>query len=708
MNPVRAEGVSPGEGAPSDRGAPRAPPLRLSAGIVAYNEERGIEESIRSLLVQRLPEGVAWDRVWVVASGCTDQTVARVEAIERTHPLVRLVVEPDRGGKSRALDAIFRRAEGSGLVLLNADATAEPGSVAALLRAAEGRRRPFAVMGRPVVAAPGDGTTVRLMRLQWELHHELHRELIDRGVGNHVSDELLLVSLPELRGIPAGIVNDGAYFGAWLTAVGGEIGYAPAARVRVAIPSRIGEHVRQRRRIRAGHRQVASAFGRSPTTLPSYAREDPAAALSLVARTVRDHPGGWTDFGLLGAAEIGAALSAAWDRFRGAPDPVGWRRVETLAALPVEPRASPPPRDLPESARIEARVRGLLAVAARFGTGVPLDELVRLLPVGPEVGPRNVPDLQRWLSVRPRLARVESGCAVAPGLGAPTGTARRERGAQYREAARTVVERAWARWLPLVEVIALTGSAAYGEPEAGDDLDLFVVVRRGALWIFLPLAFLSLRLHPPRGPDGQRLEPCLNTALDTAAAGREFGRPKDLLFAREALALEPLVGRDRYRALLDRAEWMHGVLPRLYVRPEPGSAAPRAVPAPPALRIANLLLYPLVAAYLQMRGLAQNRASLRAGAPVDALFRTITEPGRMTLSSRKFDRIRSLLEGTPSSAAPPERAGDAGTPKDLPGAAFRPRAGDAAGPRGPTAPLNEPAWSPWGRPRGGPDEAGLE
>src|SRR5580693_4068674 len=54
----------PGSGRPALAG----PPQLLTGGMVAYNEEANIGPALRSLLEQELPDGVAWDAIWVVAS----------------------------------------------------------------------------------------------------------------------------------------------------------------------------------------------------------------------------------------------------------------------------------------------------------------------------------------------------------------------------------------------------------------------------------------------------------------------------------------------------------------------------------------------------------------------------------------------------------------------------------------------------------------
>ena len=190
------------------------PATELIGGIVAFNEERRLAASVESLLAQRLPAGVRWRAITIVASGCTDRTTEVAESLAAAHAEVNVVVQPDRMGKASALREIFRAARGDYLVLLNADAAADPGAVAALLHTASSLSRPFAVMGRPEPAELPPARIGSGLRLLWDLHHRLHAELVASREGTHLSDELLLLPVSHLPPLPPGVVNDGAFVGA--------------------------------------------------------------------------------------------------------------------------------------------------------------------------------------------------------------------------------------------------------------------------------------------------------------------------------------------------------------------------------------------------------------------------------------------------------------------------------------------------------------
>jgi len=635
-------------------GNPREPATRrervLVGGIVAHNEERTLERAVRSLVAQELPSGVRWGTIWIVASGCTDSTVSVAERLAGEDPRLRLVVEPERKGKSRAVSEVVRRAEGDLLVLLNADAVAEPGALRALLRDSEGAIPPFAVMARPLPRVEPPTPLGRMVALLWDVHHELHLEVPIAPEGSNLSDELLLLSLPQVRVLREGIINDGASLGVCLRRNGGSVRYSPAAVVRIAVPSTLVDFLRQRRRIRTGYGQIAREFGTSPMTLPRLAITDPHRALRVLGRSLRSGRYGLRDLGALVVGEISAFLLSTWDALPPRKDHVNWERIGPAAPAlePVVRRTPPPtvPRTTPD-----ARIEALLRVAQRHRAGLTVDELVSLLPSD---GPLDRAELLRWAEGRSDLVRLDGDHVYPTGAAAIGAHERRARAERYQTAARALVAEHLAPVMPWVRCVGITGSTAYGMPERGDDLDLFVVTRRGALWVFLTYTYLAVRLRYGGGRPEERPTPCFNFALDDDLARREFVRPQGLLFAREALTARILHGDDYYGALLAASPWLREELPRLYDERRLTAVDTTLPPVPVLVRVLNSALYLPVAAYLHLVGL---RRSARVGRDGEShgRFRVVTGSGRLSLVTERFELIRSELE-RPVPAGPPLRS----------------------------------------------------
>ena len=245
------------------------------------------------------------------------------------------------------------------------------------------------------------------------------------------------------------------------------------------------------------------------------------------------------------------------------------------------------------------RIRAWVQVADEHRTAIRLDDLTDLLP---DEGPGTPGEVASWLAVHPSHGYVVGDRVHASAPPSPAEMeARRARGVQYLREAAELWDRPLRSARRLVLAANVTGSTAYGEPESGDDLDLMVITRTGAVWLFLAHAYLVLRFRRTRGT----APPCLNYILDRATAEGEFHRPQGVMFAREALTARPVVGDAYYRAMIAAAPWMRSELPRLYGRWTPGGAGPvtdtRA--APWAARLLNAAIFPILATYLQLQGL---------------------------------------------------------------------------------------------------------
>ncbi len=615
--------------------------FELAGGVVAHNEERTIESAVRSLLDQDLPDGVRWSRIWVVASGCTDRTAENARRLAREDPRVAVVEELDRHGKSEAIRTVVRTARGQALALLNGDARAEPGAVRELLDVARDRPAPYAVMARPVPGPAGKARWNGPLELMWQLHHDFHRQLQQEGGGAHLSDELLLVSLGPAPPLPEGVINDGSYLAVWLAQRGCPRLYAEDAQVTIEVPSNLRDHLRQRRRIHVGNRQVTALLGASPSTLADYALRQPRAAGAVIRRSVSREPAGLLRFASLAAAELASRALAGWDRIPPAKDHVRWERIErTGSSAPdrpgTHPEVPPVPPPAPAPTTFERRLRTLVEAARWFGTGVAVEELVELLP--PEA-PRTPGELVRWISDHPEAGQLVNGRLVSPDLGPVSVDPRRSRALRYRESAHRLVHADLARTRPWLRCIGITGSTAYGEPEVDDDLDFFVVTRTGALWWFLAVAFATLRLRRLSGRDRDRPEPCFNYVLDDATAHREFTEGSGFLFARESLSIRMLEGDPYFRGILARTPWIGREIPRLYAARTqfPGPCEPTR--APLAIRALNALIFPFLATYLHLAGLRRDARYRRTSAD-SARFRTQTGFHRFALQSRRFDTLR--------------------------------------------------------------------
>ncbi|MCI4365520.1 MAG: hypothetical protein L3K10_05610 [Thermoplasmata archaeon] len=287
----------------------------------------------------------------------------------------------------------------------------------------------------------------------------------------------------------------------------------------------------------------------------------------------------------------------------------------------------------------------MLEVARVRRVPLALEQLLLLLPPG---AAWTQEDLRSCVASHPAWGRLVDGYVHAgvpvPDLDIAEGRLRSEAMIHEAEAAVSDHLRPAAAF---VHCIGVSGSVAYGLAEPGDDLDFFVVARRGGAWLFLLLAFLgSRRAHRA----GSRASPwCFNYVVEEGAADGDFGVPQGLMVAREALSVRLIKGDPFYRELLGHAEWMGAELPQLYaLRTGGGEASPTPPPIGWISRLVNLLVYPAVATYLQMAALVGNHR-LRRESPTGC-FRTETTLHRYQLRTEHFDRLRGVYaRGIPAS-----------------------------------------------------------
>jgi hypothetical protein len=230
---------------------------------------------------------------------------------------------------------------------------------------------------------------------------------------------------------------------------------------------------------------------------------------------------------------------------------------------------APEPRALPLRAAAspaEVAILRTVAYASVFQSPASLAELHRTL--------MDLPLSRAALAARLRGAFLSQWLAVTDGLVHPRG---RERWVALRRArmrrSRALVERhrfalgLLAR-LPFVRLLALSGACAR-DNAADEDVDVFLVVKRGRAWsVCLSLMLLCKAL-------GVRRTLCANYIVDeTLLALPE----NDLFTASEIVGLRPLAGRETYRRFVEANPWIAVRFPNFLRRyrwesrrvPEPG------------------------------------------------------------------------------------------------------------------------------------------
>lgn len=220
----------------------------ITIGIPTYNEEKVIEATINSVLVQISSD----DEIIVVASGCTDNTVPLVQAIAETDKRVRLITEDERKGKASALNLIIQNARADVIVQTDGDVVLDQNAVGQLVKHFEDPEI-GGVSGKPVPIIPEDNLFYDWTVMSYRKIGEVREVATKQGEFWHLSGYLLAFRKKALPSVPFAKGAVDAWMGRVIQQNGYKMVYEPEAEVLVKAPLTIKDFVAQKARVRAGY-----------------------------------------------------------------------------------------------------------------------------------------------------------------------------------------------------------------------------------------------------------------------------------------------------------------------------------------------------------------------------------------------------------------------------------------------------------------------
>ena len=235
--------ISPESSAPDSSAT-----LFYSVGVMAYNEEMNIRRTLHAVLEQE-SRRTSVTEVIVVASGCTDNTVAIVREIMQSDTRVQLIVQEKREGKASAINLFLQRASSPILALVGADIIPEKDALERLC--ASFTDETVGMVGaRPVPVNDQDTFTGHAAHLLWRLHDTLARR--SPKLGEVVAFRNVVSSIPTDTAV------DELSLQAAIARSGLRMVYVPEAVVYNKGPMTVSDFLKQRRRIYAGHLLIRS------------------------------------------------------------------------------------------------------------------------------------------------------------------------------------------------------------------------------------------------------------------------------------------------------------------------------------------------------------------------------------------------------------------------------------------------------------------
>jgi cellulose synthase/poly-beta-1,6-N-acetylglucosamine synthase-like glycosyltransferase len=261
----------------------------FTIGVCASGPSRNLPSLITFLLKEDYGETYLLRKIVVVASGCGRGITDQIARLAESEQGVHLIIEHERRGKAEAINQIMRNSIGELLVMQNGDAYPQRGAIRGLLSMA---RDPNvgAVSATPLLEQ-GHGLLRQSLEIMWTAHSSLSLQLNHAGICNHACDELMVFRKDLVREFPEDTINDGAFIGGLVRARGYLVKFSPTSRVKIEVPLRPIDLVRQRRRITFGHVQVWKRLGRPPRTMESMMIGNPLSSLRMFVRTISTAPG---------------------------------------------------------------------------------------------------------------------------------------------------------------------------------------------------------------------------------------------------------------------------------------------------------------------------------------------------------------------------------------------------------------------------------
>jgi poly-beta-1,6-N-acetyl-D-glucosamine synthase len=298
-----------------------------SVGICATGQPPALQPLLATILSSDLP-GFALKKVILVASECSEDTLRIARRSAAHDKRMNLIEHERRTGKADAINEIFRETEGDFLVYVNADALIDVGSLYVLLKAIEEDVGAGIISGMPVFSRPDGGLVSDVLDIMWTSFNLLSSDPNQKKQSNHGTDEFMVIRSELLPELPKGVVNDGAYIAGRIREKGFRVGFRPEATVRIDVPRRMVDIIRQRRRILFGHIQVKRLVGKAPRTVETMMFFSPFESISIVIRMLASKPRRILVLPVAIVGELISVSGALWDTFVSSADHAVWKRYE--------------------------------------------------------------------------------------------------------------------------------------------------------------------------------------------------------------------------------------------------------------------------------------------------------------------------------------------------------------------------------------------
>ncbi|OGG12592.1 hypothetical protein A3D77_04615 [Candidatus Gottesmanbacteria bacterium RIFCSPHIGHO2_02_FULL_39_11] len=217
--------------------------LSVAICIPAYNEQQNIRKILEALLTQKTDK-IHITKIVVVSSGSTDKTNKIVHKLSDANPLITLITQKRREGKSNAINAFLKTTDEPIVVVESADTIPEYDAIEKLCLPLVENEKIGMTGGAPVPINNRNTFIGYVVHSWWWFHRNIPR------FGEIIAFRNIL---PEIAGESA---VDEAYIQAKMVQKGYKVVHIDEAVVRNKGPESIADMIMQRRRIFNGHARL--------------------------------------------------------------------------------------------------------------------------------------------------------------------------------------------------------------------------------------------------------------------------------------------------------------------------------------------------------------------------------------------------------------------------------------------------------------------
>jgi poly-beta-1,6-N-acetyl-D-glucosamine synthase len=223
--------------------------MNISVGVCAYNEEKNLGILLNKLLTD-ISKEIPIKEIIVVSDGSSDKTNIIIKSFQGRSKKIKAIIRKNRYGKVNAINEIIKKANSDIIIMESADNIPKDGAYKRLIEPFKDESIGI-IGGRIVPINKGNGFMTFLGTFMYKLHHEIAVE--DPKYGE------LIAFRNVINKVPLSAVDEECI--AMLVCNKGYRGvYCPEAIVYNKTPTNIGDFVKQRRRIYAGHLELKMKY----------------------------------------------------------------------------------------------------------------------------------------------------------------------------------------------------------------------------------------------------------------------------------------------------------------------------------------------------------------------------------------------------------------------------------------------------------------